>query len=354
MKLFLLNAPRYLAFYTAILEKSNKKGLLIITGNFHLIESYHATLLNLQNSPFVEIIILSEKYFNIKNFYQKIKYRRLALACIRDIFKKYTINEVITSNDGPLFHQYALWLNRNGRNICLEDGMFNYLLSKKKHSWYSRKLKSPFNNWAYKKIYFKEWLPNLGVGNNPYTSEVHLTYPKYSIHNLNKPLHSLSINQFLYQSPFVINILKKFNLSKTSLAGINYIILLDYHGRKQQKQQQKYHGKLLKICQKLEKSGQNVALKAHPRDIASYDRIKQLKNVIFLPSIAFELFLPIINNATIIMGGFSTSIMLANALSNFEVKTTVSTNFSNENQAKILFKKLGIDTFNDIKNLTNG
>ncbi len=356
MKLFLLNAPRYLAYYIALLEKSNEKGILIITDNFNLLDIYHKTLLNLDNPPFTKTIILSEKYFKVKNFYQKIKYRRFALNCIKDVFKQQAITEIITSNDGPLLHQYALWLNRNGKNTYLEDGMFNYLLSNKKHSWWGIYIRSPFNNWLYKKIYFKEWLPNLGVGNNPYTNEVHLTYPDYSIFNLNKPILSLSIQHFLYTSQFVVNILKKLNLSKTSLANIDYIILLDYHGKKQQAQQKEYQKKLLKICQNMNSKSLNVALKTHPRDFSSYDKIKQLENVIFLPAIVFELFLPIINNKTIIIGGFSTSIMLANALSNFEVKTTVSTNFSNNNQAKILFEKLGIgnmDNLNKIEDSIN-
>lgn len=357
MKLFLLNAPRYLAYYIALLEKSNEKGILIITDNFNLLDSYRETLLNLDNPPFIKTIILSEKYFKVKNFYQKIKYRRFALNCIKDVFKQHAINEIITSNDGPLLHQYALWLNRDGKNTYLEDGMFNYLLGNKKHSWYGRYIRFPFNNWLYKKIYFKEWLPNLGVGNNPYTDKVYLTYPNYSAYNLNKPLYKLPINHFLHQSQFVVDMLKKFNLSKISLMNIDYIILLDYHGKKQQKQQKKYQEKLFNICQKLNKLDLNVALKTHPRDFANYDKIKRLNNVIFLPAIVFELFLPIISNKTIIMGGFSTSIMLANTLSDFKVKTIISTNFSNNNQAKILFEKLGIDNIsnlNKIEDLING
>jgi len=352
MKLFLLNAPRYLSYYIAMLEKKNEQGVLIIACDFHFLDIHYTALVNLQSNPFVEIIILSEKYFRIKhNFYKKFKYRNLALKTIEGVFKKHPISEVIASNDGPLFNQYAFYLNKSRKNIYLEDGMFNYLLSHKKHSWYSDHVRIPLHNWFYKKVYFKEWLPNLGVGNNPYTDELYFTYPDCIAYDLGKPLYQLSANQFLYQSQFIISLLNTFNLSQMSLESINYIILLDYHGRKQQQERKKYQKKLLKICQQFNKKGLKIALKTHPRDFSCYDEIEQLDNVVFLPAIAFEFFLPFISDKTTILGGFSTSIMLANALSTFKVKTITSTNFSKSDDAKMLFARLGIDNIGDISKI---
>ncbi len=334
-------------YYINWLEGNNAKGVLAITDNFHLLDVYLNILKDLDNSPFKAIIILSEKYHQIKgNFYCKFKYRKYSLHRIKKLFLQYSINEVITSNDGPLLHQYALHLNSSGKNTYLEDGMFNYLQSNKQHSWWGRHIRSPLHNRLYKRIYFKEWLPNLGVGNNPNTSELYLTHPEHSLYHPNMPVHKLQIQYFLQQNEFILTLLTSLKISNKTLANLNCILLLDYHGRKESKLRLAYQENLINLCQKLSKKNLNIGVKAHPRDSSDYSLIRNLSGVSFLPTIAFEFLLPFIKKETVIIGGFSTSIMLAKALSYSDVRFINSTNFSGDYQAQELFKKLGIDNFN--------
>ncbi|SFV65471.1 hypothetical protein MNB_SUP05-5-270 [hydrothermal vent metagenome] len=70
MKLFLLNAPRYLSYYIAMLEKNNEKGILIMISDYYYIKEYLEILTELKKKqPFVENKVSSPKFKkNQKNF----------------------------------------------------------------------------------------------------------------------------------------------------------------------------------------------------------------------------------------------------------------------------------------------
>jgi hypothetical protein len=341
MKLFLLNAPRYLPYYIAMLEDKKEQGILLITENLNLLDVYIKVLDECKNDlPFLEYQVLNEKYFKIpNNDFHKIKYRQQSLKKIKSLFEKYSIDTVVLSNDGLLYAQYALSLNKNGNNIYLEDGMYNYLKVNKKSSLASKFIQTPLHQWLYPKLYFKDWQSTQGIGNNSNITELYFSHPKHIYYKPTKPTKTLIKNYFIHQSVFITKLLQNFKLSTKSLIDLDFILLLEYPENKQN--YKKYIKEVLSLCQELSVKNLTIALKKHPRDFNHYQKINNLTNTFFLPEIAFEFLLPFISKKTIILGGVSTSLMLANALLDNSVFLTTSSNFQNTH----LMHKLGIKNY---------
>ncbi|SFV65463.1 hypothetical protein MNB_SUP05-5-269 [hydrothermal vent metagenome] len=212
--------------------------------------------------------------------------------------------------------------------------MFNYIKQNKKESILDRFIKTPLHTWLYPKIYFKEWQPTSGVGDNQYIDECYFSNPEHIIHNITKPTFKLEKDYFVYQSNFIKKLLTDI---KNNLLDLDVVLLLEYPENKIN--HQKYIKKIIAICKKL--SNKKIALKKHPRDFNTYDELINLKNTTFLPNIAFEFLLPFINKNTIILSGISTSLMLANTLLKNQTYLTTSANFQNSN----LMQKLGVKNY---------
>lgn len=349
MKLFLLNTPRYLVYYLAMLEKKQEKGILIFTGNFLLIKEYHDALIELGHlNPFIEIIILSENYYKVKkNDYHKIKHRRFGFKKIHTLFDKYPIDTVITSNDGLLFSQYALSLNCNKKNIYLEDGLLNYDYENHHKKSLFSKLRSPLQHWFYKKVYFKEWVPTGGSGDGVHINETYASYPEHITERIKKPVNHLSKTNLMYQSLFNHYLFKRINASEGNLKNLDIIVLLGH--RHEQLKYKNYQKEILLFCKKLEHK--NIGIKKHPRDFENYDEINALDNTLFLPDIAMELLFPLLSKKVIILGGFSTVLMLANFLG-IAAYLLVPEDIIKQNKQyrhfDVLFKKLEIKNIKSI------
>jgi len=293
-----------------MLEKSEENGVLIIDNVvFDLMKEYLDILDKLaDNLPFIEVLNFSLQYHKVKSNNKK-EFRINGLKKIKEIFDKYHIDTVITSNDIYFFAQYALSINKQGANIFLEEGAGNYNnidRKREKKSLHNKFIKSPFQSWIYPKIYFKDWQRNPKHGANQYLNKFYFSYPEHvTITDCNKSnCFPLVNNFFLYKNLFTDYLLDYFKLSDGFLGEIDIIILLahsDRHG-------DGYISTILNICNK--NSDKRVAFKKHPTDFCNYKELEKLNNTSFLPNIAFEFLMPYLLNATI-LGDAATSLMLA-------------------------------------------
>jgi hypothetical protein len=340
MKLILLSTPRYLAYCIAMLEKRQEKGLLVITHYFYHVQEY-LDILNCsdEKQPFIEILDLCQEYCYIKKNYHRIKFRRNSLTKIKLLFNNYSIDTVITSDDGELYNQYALSLNKHGKNIYLEDGTGNYMKEKATLDFFKKPL---FRTWRNQILFFKDFQFSSCLGVNPYINEIYLSYPDYATINYTKPTFSLSKEYFMYESLFINNILSFFKISKETLSKIDLIILLDFVASDKQRREQ-YMDTILDLCKK--HFDKRIAIKRHPRDPHLYESIKTLGNTVFLPDVAFEFLIPLLSN-TVIIGSASTATMLASML-NQQVFLVESGNDYPE--IYNLFKEIGIENYENKK-----
>jgi hypothetical protein len=136
------------------------------------------------------------------------------------------------------------------------------------------------------------------------------------------------------------------NFSKDDLSDLGIILLLDFKKTKQQQQQ--YIKKIYHFCKQHDKK---IGIKKHPRDFSDYTMIIKLPNTILLPPIAFETFLPFINNKTILLGNISTSLMLTKTLLNNQVFSVIPDNSLTSQYLYSLFKKIDINFIRNFKDI---
>ncbi len=346
MKLFLLNTPRYLNYYISMLEDNNERGILVVIGNMLFVKDYVELLKNLKESlPFVECIVLSARYHNIKNNdWHKIKHRKESLKRIKQLFNKYQITTVITSNDGLLFSQYAIYLNKNNENIYLEDGLLNYVpINFKKPSIYSKLVQQKAHKFLYPKLYFKDWRPLPGTGSNPWITKLYFSYPNLTHYPKNKETFRLSKKYLIKKNIFSVELLKKHNLAKKTLTDLDVIILFS--------EQENNNKVILESCQHLNKYNIKIGIKTHPNDHNDYSDVKKLTNIFFLPEFAFEIMFPLLAKKTIIIGEASTTaLMLAYWLLDNKVFCFKPLDYKYNIFYKV-FKKLAIAQIDNIKNI---
>jgi hypothetical protein len=160
--------------------------------------------------------------------------------------------------------------------------------------------------------------------------------------NYIKPTYSLSKDYFLYKSLFIDRVLSYFKISKETLSKIDLIVLLDFVAS-DKRRRERYVDTILDICKK--HSGKKIAIKRHPRDPHSYEKINALDNTVFLPDIAFEFLAPFLSNI-IIIGSASTATMLASMLNQ---KIFLVESGNDYPEIYNLFKKIGIENYEDKK-----
>jgi hypothetical protein len=304
---FFISSPLhfFVATNIAIQQTGDENIALFISKNKQTTELYSGAITN-DSAPFSRVVLLP-----VNDTKNKVANRKKCFSLIETILEQTPADQIFTGNDARIEFQFAMHVTRKKNNkvtgIYFEDGLGSYLPHRSMSSFTRQYLETFIKNLTYGNW----WKSPLSLGGSQWISEAYLAYPKLAHQYLAvKNLHK--IDDKVFESSTFIDICDRILQKQTDNNKVNFdkikiiicltheSIYLDYEKTLLQ----------LKAIFKDKYLPNDIAIKSHPRSKLTAPISKAFPQATILPSkVGLELFLPHINNNTLIVGDISTTLL---------------------------------------------
>ncbi len=303
---FFISSPLHFFVATNIaIQKSDDENIaLFISKNKQTAELYSSVIAS-DSAIFSNFELLP-----VNDTKNKLANRKTCFSIIEKILTKTPADQIFSGNDARVEFQYAMHIAHQHHNdvtgIYFDDGLGSYLPHRSMSS-FTRKYIETF----IKKITYGSWWKSpLSLGGSEWVKQAYLAYPHLA-HPLlaDKKLHK--IDDKVFESPAFIEICDRilhkqtdkninFNHIKLIICLTHESIYLDYEKTLHQ----------LKVIFQDKYLPEEIAIKAHPRSKLIAPISQTFPQATLLPNkVGLELFLPHINNDTLIVGDISTTLL---------------------------------------------
>jgi len=304
---FFISSPLhfFIATNIAISKQADDNIALFISKNKQTAELYSSAIID-DSAIFSRVVLLP-----VNDSKSKVANRKKCFSLVEKILNDTPADQIFTGNDARVEFQYAMYVAKQYNNevtgIYFDDGLGSYLPHRSMSS-FTRKYIETF----IKKITYGSWWKSpLSLGGSEWVSQAYLAYPNLAHPFLaNKKLHK--IDDSIFESPDFIGISdgilqKQTNNSKVNFTNIKLVICLTHETIYLD-----YEQTLLQLNTLFKDKflPDEIAIKAHPRSKLIAPIRQAFPHATLLPNkVGLELFLPHINNNTLIVGDISTTLL---------------------------------------------
>lgn len=304
---FFISSPLhfFVATNIAIQKSGDENVALFISKNKQTAELYSSAITH-DSAPFSRVVLLP-----VNDTKSKIANRKKCFTLIEEILTKTPADQIFTGNDARVEFQYAMHVARKQKSdvtgIYFDDGLGSYLPHRTMSS-FTRKYLETFIK---KLTYGNWWKSPLSLGGSEWVTQAYLAYPQLA-HPLLAAKNLHKIDDKAFESSTFIDICdrilqKQTDNNKVNFDNIKLIICLTHESIYLD-----YEKTLLQLKAVFQDkySPDEIAIKAHPRSKLTAPISNAFPKATLLPSkVGLELFLPHINNNTLIVGDISTTLL---------------------------------------------
>jgi len=304
---FFISSPLhfFIATNIAIQKHADNNIALFISKNKHTAELYSSVITD-NSDIFNHFEILP-----VNDSKNKLANRKQCFSLIEKILSQTPAEQIFTGNDARVEFQYAMHIARQYKKevagIYIDDGLGSYLPHRSMNS-FTRKYIETFIK---KLTYGNWWKSPLSLGGSEWVTQAFLAYPELA-HPLLIDKKLEKIDDKIFESPAFIGICDRLLTEQTDSKQVNFnnikvviclthdTIYLNYEKTLTQ----------LRAIFESKCLAEEIAIKAHPRSKQNALISQVFPKATILPNkVGLELFLPHINNDTLIVGDISTTLL---------------------------------------------
>lgn len=339
MNIYLVSTPLHLFFSSAIaLSHPDEEHVLIFIDQIDVENNIYLNAVNGWSlSPFSECYIFQG---GIKNILKKWQYRKKIFAKISHLTQTLKPKNVFVGNDRRIEFQYMMHCSQQyggAKGVYLDEGIYTYLGRKNSQSISDKYI----DNVAKKLSYGLWWKNPPTIGGSAWVSDVYAMFSEH-VHPLlkTKTLLSLPIEQFAEAGIQELSerIMADTKVDQEKLSSVEVLITLPHESVALASDG--YVGQLKKLMGSI--TNKIVAYKPHPRDLSDWHQAFASSNVIELPAKAnYESLISRLNDV-IVIGDFSSTLLMTKWLKPTSIVHAVMLDKS-EGKFSALYRSIGVN-----------